>query len=327
MVRVGENGEFFPKDISNLVFIGSTPILGGATLESELQVYVDGKYYPKSQAKISVFDHGLLYGDGVFEGIRAYDGVVFRLREHVARLYSSAHMIMLSIPMSKEEMLNTVLETLRRNNLKDAYIRLLVTRGIGDLGLNPKKCLKPTVIVIADTISLHTGEAKEHGATAMISWVKRDPVDATSHEIKSLNYLNSILAKIEANINGVDEAICLDKNGYVCEGVAENIFIVKDGRLFTPPSYTGALPGITAHAVMQIAEKLGVETAEKNITPYELFNGEEVFFTGTAAEIIPVREINKRLINDGKPGVITRKLMEEFARMVRDPREGIVIYK
>ena len=173
---------------------------------------------------------------------------------------------------------------------------------------------------------MHKTEVKEHGATAIISWVKRDPVDATSHEVKSLNYLNSIMAKIEANISGVDEAICLDKNGFICEGVAENIFMIRNKKLFTPPSYTGALPGITAEATKQIAEKLGYETVEKNITPYELFNANEVFFTGTAAEIIPVREINKRVIDDGKPGPITRKLMEEFAKLVRDPKEGTPIY-
>jgi len=281
-------------------------------LEKELQIYIDGKYYPKSQAKVSVFDHGLLYGDGVFEGIRAYDGVVFKLKEHVDRLYSSAHMIMLPIALNKEEMIKIVVDTLRKNGLKDAYIRLVVTRGVGDLGLDPRKCLQSTVFVIADTIALHKGEAKEKGVTAMLSWVKRDPVDATSHEIKSLNYLNSIMAKIEANTSGVDEAICLDKNGYICEGVAENIFIVKSGRLFTPPSYTGALAGITADAVKKLARRLGYDAVEQNITPYELFNADEVFFTGTAAEIVPVREINKRSIGDGKPGPITKKLMEEF---------------
>jgi len=301
--------------------------LGDKVLEKELQVYVDGAFYPKSQAKVSVFDHGLLYGDGVFEGIRAYNGSVFKLKEHIDRLYRSAHMIMLEIPVSKEEMIQTVLETLRKNNLTDSYIRLVVTRGVGDLGLNPKKCAKPTIIVITDTIALHKSEAKEKGVTAMISWVKRDPVDATSHEIKSLNYLNSILAKIEANIGGVDEAICLDKNGFVCEGVAENIFIVRNGRIFTPPSYTGALPGITAEEIAKLARKLGYEVKDKNITPYELFNAEEVFFTGTAAEIIPVREINKRTINDGKPGPITKRLMAEFAKLVRDPNQGTVIYK
>jgi branched-chain amino acid aminotransferase len=296
-------------------------------LDKELLVYIDGEYYPKSQAKISVYDHGLLYGDGVFEGIRAYNGVVFKLKEHIDRLYRSAHTIMLQIPMTKEQMINAVLETLRKNNLKDAYIRLVVTRGVGDLGLDPRKCSKPTIIVITDTIALHKSEAKERGITAMLTWVKRDPVDATSHEIKSLNYLNSILAKIEANISGVDEAICLDKNGFVCEGVAENIFIVKNGQIYTPPSYTGALPGITAETVKELAKNIGYEMIEKNITPYELFTADEVFFTGTAAEIIPVREINKRQIGNGKPGPITKRLMEEFSRLVQDPKHGVPIYQ
>jgi len=296
-------------------------------LERELLVYIDGQYYPKSQAKVSVFDHGLLYGDGVFEGIRAYSGSVFKLKEHVDRLYRSAHMLMLEIPITKEQMIQAVVETLRRNNLRDSYIRLIVTRGVGDLGLNPRKCPKPTIIIITDTISLHKGGAKEDGVTAMLSWVKRDPVDATSHEIKSLNYLNSILAKIEANIAGVDEAICLDKNGCVCEGVAENIFILKKDKIFTPPSYTGALPGITAEEVMKLAQKLGYEVKEKNITPFELFNAEEVFFTGTAAEVVPVREINKRTINSGKPGSVTKRLMEEFAKLVVDPGQGVPIFE
>ena len=296
-------------------------------LERELLVYIDGQYYPKSQAKISVFDHGLLYGDGVFEGIRAYSGSVFKLKEHVDRLYRSAHMLMLEIPITKEQMIQAVVETLRRNNLRDSYIRLIITRGVGDLGLNPRKCPKPTIIVITDTILLHKREAKEDGVTAMLSWVKRDPVDATSHEIKSLNYLNSILAKIEANIAGVDEAICLDKNGCVCEGVAENIFILKKDKIFTPPSYTGALPGITAEEVMKLAQRLGYEVKEKNITPFELFNAEEVFFTGTAAEVVPVREINKRTINSGKPGSVTKRLIEEFAKLVVDPSQGVPIFE
>ncbi len=296
-------------------------------MEKELLVYIDGAFYPKTHAKVSVFDHGLLYGDGVFEGIRAYSGSVFKLKEHVERLYRSAHMIMLEIPMTQEQMIQIVLETLRKNNLKDAYIRLVVTRGVGDLGLNPRKCPKPTVIVITDTIALHKSGSKENGVTAMISWVKRDPVDATSHEIKSLNYLNSILAKIEANIAEVDEAICLDKNGMVCEGVAENLFMVKKGVIFTPPSYTGALPGITAEEAMKLAQRLGYDVRERNITPYELFNAEEVFFTGTAAEIVPVSEINKRTINRGKPGPITRRLIEEFAKLVVDPSQGLSIYE
>lgn len=295
-------------------------------MQKEPLIYVDGEYYPKSQAKISVYDHGLLYGDGVFEGIRAYNGVVFKLKEHIDRLYRSAHTIMLQIPMTKEEMMNVVLETLRRNGFKDAYVRLVVTRGTGDLGIDPRKCPKPTVIVIADTIVLHKSEVKEKGITAILTWVRRDPVDATTHEIKSLNYLNSVMAKIEANMSGADEAILLDKNGFICEGAAENIFIVKDGKIYKPPNYTGALPGITAEAVTNLAKRLGYEVIEKNITPHELFNADEVFLTGTAAEIVPVREVNKRQIGEGKPGPITRRLMEEFSKLVQDPKEGTPIY-
>jgi branched-chain amino acid aminotransferase len=296
-------------------------------VERELLVYIDGNFYPKSEAKISVYDHGLLYGDGVFEGIRAYEGIVFKLDEHLDRLYHSAHTIALDIPLSKEEMKRAVLDTLRKNNLRDAYIRLVVTRGIGDLGLDPRKCSKPTVVIITEPlIQLHGEEKKKTGITAMISWVKRDPVDATTHEIKSLNYLNSILAKIEANIAGVDEAICLDKRGFVCEGAAENIFIVKNGEIATPPICTGALAGITRGVIINLARRLGYRVTERNITPNELFNADEVFFTGTAAEVIPVREINKRLIGDGKPGPVTKRLMEEFAKLTRDPKEGTPIY-
>jgi len=295
-------------------------------LEKELLIYIDGEYYPKSQAKVSVYDHGLLYGDGVFEGIRAYNSIVFKLKEHIDRLYRSARVIMLNIPLTKEEMINAVLATLRKNNLRDAYIRLVVTRGVGDLGLDPRKCPKPTVIIITDVIKLHSGEPKEKGIRAMIVWVKRDPVDATSHEVKSLNYLNSILGKIEANIAGFDEAICLDKNGHISEGVAENLFIVQNGKILTPPTSTGALVGITRDIVMKIAEKLGYKAIESTITPTDLFTAEEAFFTGTAAEIIPIVEVNKRMIGDGKPGPITRLLMQEFEKIVRDPKEGTSIY-
>jgi len=292
-------------------------------MEKELFIYIDGKFYPKSEAKISVYDHGLLYGDGVFEGIRAYNGSVFKLKEHVDRLYKSAHTIMLQIPMTKEEMTKTVIETLKKNNLKEGYIRLVVTRGVGDLGLDPRKCAKPTVIIITQPWKvLHGDDAKDKGITTMISWVKRDPVDATTHEIKSLNYLNSILAKIEANTAGVDDAICLDKTGFICEGVAENIFMVKDGEIATPPICTGALDGITRRVVIQLARKLGYKVEERNMTPNEMFNADEVFFTGTAAEIAPVREINKRIINDGKPGPITKRLMQEYSKLVKDPKEG-----
>jgi len=295
-------------------------------VSKELAVYVDGKFYPKPEAKVSVYDHGLLYGDGVFEGIRAYDGVVFKLKEHIERLYTSAHTIMLQIPMTQKEMIKAVLDTLKKNQLKDSYIRLVVTRGVGDLGLDPRKCSKATVIIITEPmITLHSKEKKEKGITAMITWVKRDPVDATTHEVKSLNYLNSILAKIESNTAGVDEAICLDKTGFVCEGVAENIFIVKDGKIITPPTSTGALRGITRNAVMEIAEKLRYPMLERNITANELFTADEVFLTGTAAEITPVREVNKRVIGEGKLGPITKRLMQELSRKVRDPKEGAPI--
>jgi len=293
--------------------------------QKELLIYIDGKHCPKSEAKISVYDHGFLYGDGVFEGIRAYNGSVFKLKEHIDRLYSSAHAIMLEISVTKEEMINAVIETLKRNKLTDAYIRLVVSRGIGDLGLDPRKCSKPTIIIITDRIKLHGGEAKEKGLTAIISWVKRDPVDATTHEIKSLNYLNSILAKIEANNANVDEAIYLNKEGFVCEGVAENIFTVSNDVIITPPTSTGALRGITRNVVIEIARKFGYTVLKKEITPTDLFLADEVFFTGTAAEVVPVKEINGRQIGSGKPGPITRRLMEEYHKLVRDPKEGVPI--
>jgi len=295
-------------------------------VEKELQVYIDGAYYPKSQAKVSVYDHGLLYGDGVFEGIRAYNGVVFKLKEHIDRLYRSAHAIMLQIPLTKEEMIQAVVETLRKNKLKDAYIRLVVTRGVGDLGLDPRKCPKPSIIIITDTISIMSSKAKEKGISTMISWVKRNSVDATTHEIKSLNYLNSVLAKIEATANGVDEAICLDKNGFVSEGVGENLFIVKDGKIFTPPSSTGALAGITAQVAAKLAKNLGYNVIETNITPFQLFTADESFFTGTAAEIVPIREVNRRQISNGRPGPVTKKLMAAFQKVTVDPAEGVPIY-
>jgi branched-chain amino acid aminotransferase len=296
-------------------------------MEKELLIYVNGEYQPKAQAKISVYDHGLLYGDGVFEGIRAYKSYVFKLKEHIERLYRSARVIMLEIPLSKQEMINAVLETLRRNGLKDSYIRLIVTRGVGDLGLDPRKCPKPTVIVIADAIRLHDGDRKEKGMRAMFVWVKRDPVDATSHEVKSLNYMNSIMAKIEANIAGCDEAICLDRSGHVSEGVAENIFIFKNGKILTPPTSTGALIGITRDVVLKMAPKLGYPTMEMDITPTDVFTADEAFFSGTAAEIVPVVEVNKRIIGDGTPGPVTKRLMQEFENVIHDPKEGTPIYK
>jgi branched-chain amino acid aminotransferase len=295
-------------------------------LKQNLLVYVDDEFVPKHEAKISVYDHGLLYGDGVFEGIRAYNGLVFKLKEHIDRLYRSAKTIMLQIPLTKKEMTKAVLETLRRNNLRDAYIRLVVTRGVGDLGLDPRKCPKPTIVIITEPLlKLHSAEAKERGIETVVVWVRRDPVDATSHEIKSLNYLNSVLGKIEANIAGADEAICLNKEGYVCEGVGENIFLVNAGKLFTPPISSGALDGITRAFIMRAAEALGYTTQEKNITLNELFNADEVFFTGTAAEVTPIRKINDRVIGKGRPGPVTTRLREEFYIAIKDPKEGTPI--
>ncbi|UCB60353.1 MAG: branched-chain-amino-acid transaminase [Candidatus Bathyarchaeota archaeon] len=294
--------------------------------QNEPLIYIDGEYCPKSEAKISVYDHGFLYGDGVFEGIRAYSGSVFKLREHIKRLYASARAIMINIPFAEEKMIEAVIDTLKKNRLVDAYIRLIVSRGVGDLGLDPRKCSKPTIIIITDRISLHQGKAKNEGLAAIISWVKRDPVDATTHEVKSLNYLNSILAKIEANSANVDEAICLNKQGFVCEGVAENIFTVTDGVIITPPTSTGALRGITRSVVIGIAKRLGFTVIKKEITPADLFLADEVFFTGTAAEVVPVKEINKRKIGAGKPGPITRRLMEEYSNLVSDPNEGVPIH-
>ncbi len=289
---------------------------------NELKVYIDGEYYPKSQAKISVYDHGFLYGDGVFEGIREYNGLVFKLKEHIDRLYRSAHAIMLQIPISKEIMSNAVVETIRKNKMLDSYIRLIVSRGIGDLGLDPRKCPKPTIIIITDTIQIRAGNAKETGITTMFSWVRRNSVDATTHEIKSLNYLNSIMAKIEANACGVDEAICLENNGYIAEGVGENVFIVKNGEIFTPPTSTGALAGITAEVVSELCNKLGIKLTIANLTPFMLFTADEAFFTGTAMEMVPIREVNKRQIGNGKPGIVTTKLMMEFQKVIEDTKNG-----
>jgi branched-chain amino acid aminotransferase len=294
-------------------------------MTAELQIYIDGQYYPKSQAKVSVYDHGFLYGDGVFEGIRAYNGSVFKLKEHVDRLYRSAHAIMLNIPLTKEEMVTAIVETLRKNKMKDSYIRLIVSRGVGDLGLDPRKCPNPSIIIITDTINIKAGNARETGITTMFSWVRRNPVDATTHEIKSLNYLNSILAKIEANANGVDEAICLDQNGVIAEGVGENIFIVKGGELYTPPTSTGALAGITAEVVSQLCEKLKLKLSVANLTPFMLFTADEAFFTGTAMEMVAIREVNKRVIGEGKPGHVTKKLMTAFQKVIEDPSNGTKI--
>jgi len=291
-------------------------------------VYINGEYVPKSRAVVSVYDHGFLYGDGVFEGIRAYNGVVFKLKEHIDRLYDSAKAIMLDIPLSKEELINAVLETLRKNKLQDAYIRILVTRGIGDLGLDPRKCKEPNVIIIAEPmLPLYGKESKMKGISVIIASVRRDRVDATTHQIKSMNYLNSILAKLEAIAAGADDAVMLDERGFVSETTATNIFIVKNRKIITPPTTTGALPGITRNFVIELAKKLGYDVEEKDITPFELLTADEVFVTGTGAEIVPVTKIAGRIIGHGTAGEITMKLIEEFEKEKANPSNGVKVYE
>ena len=295
-------------------------------MSGEQLIYIDGELVPKSEARISVLDHGLLYGDGVFEGIRCYNGVVFKLKEHIDRLYRSAKVIKLDIPLTKEEMIKAVIETLKANGLRDAYIRLIVTRGIGDLGLDPRKCGKPSVIIIAEKMEPILGKmAREKGAKLIKSSVRRDPVYATSHEVKSLNYLNSILAKLEAINANADDAIMLDSRGFVSEASAANLFIVKDNSLITPPVTAGILPGITRAFVMELAKSLGINVYERDITPVELLTADEVFLTGTGAEIVPVTMINGIKIGDGTPGRITKLLIEEFDKRKTQPSEGIPV--
>lgn len=282
-----------------------------------LKVYVNGEYVDADKASVSVYDHGVLYGDGVFEGIRAYDGVIFRLEEHIKRLYNNANAIKLNIPMSQEEMCNVVVETVRINQLRNSYIRLVVTRGVGDLGLDPFKCKKPTIFCIADTIAIYPQEMYETGMKVIITNIRRNKGDALDPQIKSVNYLNNILAKIEAGNLGYPEAIFLNSEGYVVECTGDNIFIVKDGILITPPVEVGALVGITRKTAIEIAEARGIKVVEKLFTSYNLYTADECFLTGTAAEAIPVVEVDGRTIGDGKPGPITKKILAGFDEVIK----------
>lgn len=283
-----------------------------------MKVYINGKLVDRKRAGVSVFDHGLLYGDGVFEGIRAYSGRVFRLREHLDRLYRSARAILLRIPLSKAELERAVLETLRINRLRDAYIRLVVTRGEGDLGLNPRNCNSPTVIIIADRIQLYPPSLYQKGLELATVSTRRNIPEALNPNIKSLNYLNNILAKLEANRIGVPEALMLNARGGVAECTGDNIFGVRDGGLLTPPVRAGALDGITRACIMEIARKtLHIPVREEEITLYDLYTSDEVFLTGTAAEVVPVVKLDSRPIGDGKPGPVTRRLMKEFRILTR----------
>lgn len=276
---------------------------------------MNGQFVPKSQAAVSVFDHGFLYGDGIFEGIRSYDGNVFCLKEHIQRLYESAKSILLTIPMTQEEMEHAVLQTLVKNGLSSAYIRLIVSRGAGDLGLDPQNCSNPNVIIIAEALKLFPQEFYENGLTVVTVPTRRNLPDALNPKIKSLNYLNNILVRMEATRAGVMEALMLNHEGYVCEGSGDNVFIVKNGRLLTPPTYLGALEGITRNIVIELCEKLGLPCKEEPFTRHDVYIADEVFLTGTAAEIIPVVDVDSRVIGEGKPGPITKRIMEEFRKL------------
>lgn len=283
-----------------------------------LKVYINGQYYDKEDAKISVYDHGLLYGDGVFEGIRSYGGKIFRLKEHLDRLWDSAKAIWLTIPMTKEEMAKAIEETLRINGIQDGYIRVVVTRGVGTLGLDPNRCSNPQVIIITDHISLYPKELYEKGLEIItVSTVRNHPA-ALSPRIKSLNYLNNILAKIEGLQAGCIEALMLNHKGEVAECTGDNIFLVRRGELFTPPKEAGILEGITRAAVIELAREAGLPVHEVPLTKHDVYIADECFLTGTAAEIVPVVKVDSRPIGDGKPGPITKDLMERFHRLTRN---------
>ena len=297
----------------------------GGQSSGDRLIYIDGQFYSKADAKVSVFDHTLLYGDGVFEGIRAYEGCIFRLQQHLERLYSSAKFIMLSIPMSLEEMAEATAETLRRNKIRDAYIRLIVTRGVGALGLAPWSCAKPSVIIIADNIALYPKKDYEEGLAVVTVPTMRNRNESLNPRVKSCNYLNNILAKIEANNAGCSEALMLDQNGFVVECTGDNLFIVKRGVLKTPPVYLGALEGITRNCVIEVACEKGYTVLEEPFTRFDVFDADEMFLTGTAAEAIPVVEVDRRPIGTGKPGPITKKLIAAFRE--RTAVDGYQVYK
>lgn len=277
-----------------------------------LKIYLNGQIVPQEEAKVSVFDHGLLYGDGVFEGIRAYNGKIFTLQEHLDRLYASASAISLTIPISKAEMGDAIKNTMAANNLTDSYIRLVVTRGVGKLGLDPNKCAKPQIIIITDTIELYSKALYEKGLDIVTVTTIRNHFSALDPKIKSLNYLNNILAKIESIRAGAGEALMLNKDGYVAECAGDNIFIVKDNALITPPASAGILIGITRNLVMKLATDMGIAVKEELMSRCDLYVADECFLTGTAAEIIPVVTIDGRVVSSGKPGKVTQALLKKY---------------
>ena len=288
-----------------------------------MKVFINGKYVDEMKAVVSVFDHGLLYGDGVFEGIRAYSGRVFKLKEHVNRLFYSAKAILLKIPMNHKAICDAVLETCRRNKIRNGYIRLVVTRGSGTLGLDPNRCKKPQVIIIAATIQLYPKIIYERGLEIVTVSTTRNHANAVNPAIKSLNYLNNILAKIEANNAGCMEAIMLNSQGFVAECTGDNIFIINGGKLYTPPLSSGALHGITRGVAIDLAKDIGIEMSEPNLTRYDLFNADECFITGTAAEVVPVVKIDGRTVGNGKPGKLTNKFIKAYKELTNAEGEDI----
>lgn len=283
-----------------------------------LKIFLDDQLVEQDQAKVSVYDHGLLYGDGVFEGIRCYNGKVFEIDAHIKRLYDSAKAIRLVIPMTPDAMREAIYKTLQANNLSDSYIRLLVTRGAGCLGVSPRSCRNPSVIIITDKISLYPAEMYETGMAVITSSIIRNHPNALSPRIKSLNYLNNILAKLEAHDAGVEEAILFNHLGFVAECTGDNIFIVRDGVLLTPPGEAGILDGVTRGVVIKLAQKEGIPFTEKNLTRYDLYTADECFLTGTGAEVIPVTKIDNRVIGNEKVGPLTLRLVTAFKKFVRN---------
>lgn len=282
-----------------------------------MKIHLDGQLLDKDDAKISVFDHGLLYGDGVFEGIRIYHGRIFRLTAHLERLYESARSICMEIPIPIEEMEKATLETVAANQLRDGYIRLVVTRGVGSLGLNPFQCPRPSIIIIAGSISLYPAERYEKGLNLITCATRRPTPAALSPQVKSLNYLNNVMAKIEAIQAGCEEGIMLNEQGYVAECTGDNVFIVKRGAVFTPPISAGGLDGITRQAVIELLGQLGIACTEKMMTRHDLFTADECFLTGTAAEVIPAVQLDRRVIGSGKPGPVTARVVEAFHELVK----------
>ncbi len=292
---------------------------------TEQQIFLNGEFVQKQDAKVSVYDHGYLYGDGVFEGIRVYDGNVFRLKEHLIRLYESAKSILLTIPYSLEELTQIVVDTVNRNNLHSGYIRLVVSRGEGNLGLDPTSCPRANVVVIAEQLALFPQELYENGMEIVTVATRRNRSDVLNPQIKSLNYLNNILVKIEAKLAGVQEALMLNDQGFVAEGSGDNVFLVKGSKLITPPSSAGALEGITRNAIMELGDTLGYEVEEKLFTRHDVYIADEVFLTGTAAEVIGVSKVDGRVIGDGKPGPNTQRLLKAFRQLVVEDGEKIYV--